>query len=423
MGRYRLIDYYGCILNYCFGMRIISHAKYMYVSLVSVQLFGSSVISRLNQRLTSQQLIRTKHWLRNRYYSIAIDRIGMKKRKLIIDTDVGFDDVAAISILDLDCNDHEIVHIQTTHGMTEPTVAANLLSSLFADNSFYKSRPKVVKGSEKPLPGGNFLDAEEWCNDYRNQFKSILNVPLIQESNKDTDSYSNFFLSCNSEEEIQPDTTLLCLGSLTNIAKIIQQDSTQLKMIDKVVIMGGATLVAGNMASGAECNFHLDPIAAQTILKSLSDLQIPIYLFGLEVANEAAVNATTREEMKSILLNNGYDNRDIAWNEPIDPITVLKKIAFNFPDGLCYDSVVSYYLIDSCAFKFITVGINIDQETGVTSLSPQALELVRKTMDNVDVSPASIVPAAITSSTVAINLAVDFDRIKYMDYLREMLHR
>ncbi len=89
-----------------------------------------------------------------------------------------------------------------------------------------------------------------------------------------------------------PETQVLIFGPMTNIAHyIIRQDSTP---INRVIAMGGAVQVPGNVTPVAEFNVAYDPEAADTVLSQVKNS----VLLPLDVTSKIVF---TRREMKSII--------------------------------------------------------------------------------------------------------------------------
>ena len=63
-------------------------------------------------------------------------------------------------------------------------------------------------------------------------------------------------------------TTLITLGPLTNVAKLQSLQPEAGSRISRVVLMGGAVGVPGNITPHAEFNFYSDPQAASRVLSS-----------------------------------------------------------------------------------------------------------------------------------------------------------
>lgn len=85
---------------------------------------------------------------------------------------------------------------------------------------------------------------------------------------------------------------IIALGPLTNLATAIQKDAATMKQIGRIIIMGGAVTVPGNITAAAEFNFFVDPHAAQIVMES----GIPLTLVGLDVAMKAPLTRQVVEE-------------------------------------------------------------------------------------------------------------------------------
>src|SRR4051794_11577258 len=62
--------------------------------------------------------------------------------------------------------------------------------------------------------------------------------------------------------------TVVALGPLTNVAAALLTDPDLVTRLERVVVMGGAFEVAGNVTPTAEFNFFMDPEAAQIVLET-----------------------------------------------------------------------------------------------------------------------------------------------------------
>ena len=62
--------------------------------------------------------------------------------------------------------------------------------------------------------------------------------------------------------------TLVAVGPLTNLATALARDTTWAALVKRVVIMGGAVSVPGNVTATAEANIWNDPHAAQLVFEA-----------------------------------------------------------------------------------------------------------------------------------------------------------
>jgi purine nucleosidase/pyrimidine-specific ribonucleoside hydrolase len=81
------------------------------------------------------------------------------------------------------------------------------------------------------------------------------------------------------------DLTIVALGPLTNVALALQQDPRRLARAGRIVVMGGAIAVPGNVTPAAEFNFYVDPEAAAAVL----DAGLPVELIPLDVTRRVVL--------------------------------------------------------------------------------------------------------------------------------------
>jgi ribokinase len=73
------------------------------------------------------------------------------------------------------------------------------------------------------------------------------------------------------------DLTIIALGPLTNIARAIQQAPNIMQHLGRLIIMGGAIRVPGNVSPSAEFNIFVDPHAADIVFTAgLPTLLVPL---------------------------------------------------------------------------------------------------------------------------------------------------
>ena len=77
--------------------------------------------------------------------------------------------------------------------------------------------------------------------------------------------------------------TLIALGPLTNVALAIEADAAAMRSVGRVVAMGGAVDVPGNVTPDAEFNMHVDPDAARRVV----DAGLPLDLVPLDATRQA----------------------------------------------------------------------------------------------------------------------------------------
>lgn len=204
--------------------------------------------------------------------------------RIIYDNDAASDDITALIYLAL----HPSIIIE---GITVAgTGEAHGLSGAknLADVCYMLGKPdiKIAYGSEQPcsLMGKSFpsfirkLADEELLNK---------NVPQNPHPNI-TDSAVELIRMIveDSNEKI----TILATGPLTNIAEFVKKYPDLKNRIEKIVMMGGAVEVKGNIQAidpeskntVAEWNIYADPQAADIVFSS----KIPVTLVSLDATNQ-----------------------------------------------------------------------------------------------------------------------------------------
>ena len=78
---------------------------------------------------------------------------------------------------------------------------------------------------------------------------------------------------------------VVALGPLTNLAVALERDRRRLSRVARVVIMGGAVAVPGNVTPSAEFNFHVDPEAAAAVFRS----GLPLELVPLDATQQVTL--------------------------------------------------------------------------------------------------------------------------------------
>ncbi len=203
-------------------------------------------------------------------------------RPVVIDTDPGVDDALAL-MLAL-CSPEFRVELITT-------VAGNVPIKVATDNARRilelvepPTRPVLAQGAARPLQrllhtasfhgddglggltqlqradGTRLYPAPRWPVVHRQAVPRLLK--LVQTHGKDL--------------------TVIALGPLTNIARAIQQAPNIMRKLGRLIIMGGAIRVPGNVSPVAEFNIFVDPHAADIVLTA----GLPTILVPLDITHQ-----------------------------------------------------------------------------------------------------------------------------------------
>ncbi len=206
----------------------------------------------------------------------------MIKRNLIIDCDTGIDDMVAL-IWAANREEFNILGVVAVAG--NQTVDKTLINNLNCMQALNNKVP-VFKGCDKPLKREQVT-----ASDFHG--KSGLNGPVFPTLTKHAEKENgvDFIIKTIKTQKV----TLVALGPLTDIAKVIQQAPEYLSNIEEIVIMG-SSFRGGNVTKYAEFNTYADPEAADIVYSS----GLKIALFSLDVTHQAEVPETLIEDAKEI---------------------------------------------------------------------------------------------------------------------------
>ena len=207
------------------------------------------------------------------------------KQPIIIDTDPGIDDAAAISFA-LNHPEFDLKMISTVNGNVgiEKTTANALKIK-----RFFNSDVPVHRGASQPLLSA-IVDASEVHGESGMEGYTF---PEINESDLD----STHAVEAMRDVLLKSETpiTLIPIGPLTNIALLLLTYPEVKTFIKEIVLMGGSAS-RGNVTPLAEFNIYCDPEAAQIVFNS----GLPLTMIGLDVARSSSLTHDTINELNSI---------------------------------------------------------------------------------------------------------------------------
>lgn len=199
-------------------------------------------------------------------------------RTLIIDTDAGSDDTAAI-IMALRSKSVVVKAITIVSGNVSITQA---LSNISYVKEICQSDVLVFAGAPGPLlrpaQPATWFHGEDGLGDVGYRPHTEHTVSLTHASDA-------IIELVNKGEDIE----LVTLGPLTNIAIAIRQDPTIVQKIKMCTIMGGAPCCEGNVTPAAEYNIWFDPEAAKIVFQS----GLKIRMIGWQLSRGSTVLSKT----------------------------------------------------------------------------------------------------------------------------------
>ena len=268
----------------------------------------------------------------------------MSKRKIIIDTDPGYDDACAIALASI-TDKLEILGITSVAGnQTIEKVTNNAL----AIASYLNISAPVYQGASCPI----VKPIEVATSVHGITGLDNVNLPPHNKVKEEKNAINFIIDSCLSNDKI----TLVTIGPLTNIALALKLCPEIKSHIDLISIMGGSANI-GNCTPAAEFNIYADPEAAHIVINS----GVKIKLNTLDVTNLTILNDKIMERFEKIGTKSSklfYEcNRNYGNN--------MKKF-FGIEYGSMHDSVAVATLIDESIVKYKKAKVEIDLSHGIS---------------------------------------------------------
>lgn len=200
-------------------------------------------------------------------------------KSVIIDTDPGIDDAAAL-MLALASPELSVEAITTVYG-NGPIDASTRNALIILDAAGRLDIP-VYEGARKPLLR---LPTPGWAS-------QVHGVDALGNTNWPVPEGSGAVVGHHAALEIiervmaRPgEITLLALGRLTNVALALSLEPDLAGAVAKIVVMGGTIYQPGNVSPTATANLHEDPEAAAIVYNSGA----PLAQVGLDVCNPVEI--------------------------------------------------------------------------------------------------------------------------------------
>ena len=196
---------------------------------------------------------------------------------VLIDTDPGIDDALALLFA---WNSPEIrVEVITTVAGNVPLHAAsmNLLRLLALRKPV--PRPVVAAGATGPL-----ARALTTATRYHGE-DGLGDLPDWPEVERLPDLPGAVSVIVDAARRHERELTIVALGPLTNLALALKEDAVAVGRVGRIVAMGGAVDVPGNVTPTAEFNMFVDPEAAHRVLAA----GLPLELVPLDATRQAVL--------------------------------------------------------------------------------------------------------------------------------------
>lgn len=198
----------------------------------------------------------------------------------------------------------------------------------------------VATGTDYHYPGGHLFPAD-WMVASDNLTGISLPPPLP--SYHDVDSVTALVAAAASTPNLQ----IVAIGPLTNLALALSTDANFAAHVSRVVIMGGAVFVPGNVPNNvSEWNIYGDPTAADAVFRAFGD---KIVLVPLDVIYPIACTVAMETQVCT------HPQPPAVMRVMCEAVTTAclwgsDSLAGTAVDFACFSSFVIYVLVFVCVW-------------------------------------------------------------------------
>ncbi|WP_412050947.1 nucleoside hydrolase [Hoeflea sp. Naph1] len=268
----------------------------------------------------------------------------MSPRKIIIDTDPGQDDAAAI-MLALASSELEVVGITAVAGNVP--LARTALNARIILEICGRADVPVFAGAEAPLKR-KLVTAE-----HVHGKTGLDGVELFDPAQPLASGHAVDFIIETLRTEPEKSVTLCALGPLTNIAMAFARAPDIAARARQIVLMGGGYFEGGNITPSAEFNIYVDPEAAAAVFGA----GVSITMMPLDVTHKVL---TTRVRVARLRANGNRASRVMA--DMLEFYERFDERKYGTDGGPLHDPTVIAWLIDPEMFS--GRHCNVEIETG-----------------------------------------------------------
>ncbi|PKB78678.1 MAG: hypothetical protein BZY88_17205 [SAR202 cluster bacterium Io17-Chloro-G9] len=276
-------------------------------------------------------------------------------KRVIIDTDPGIDDAAAI-LMALACPELSVEALTTVFGNGPVDMCTdNARRILLAAG---RSDIPVYKGAGRPL----LRDPNNGWALHVHGPDALGNLdPLLPQSSLQSLESQHAALGIIDSVMASPgEVTILALGRLTNLALAISLEPRLAQSVAGIIAMGGAVNVPGNVSPVASANLYEDPEAAAIVYRSGA----PLVQVGLDVCNEVWITSSQLERIQGAGTPTSHL---LAAATPFLQKSYLERGLLGIEDGVRYNDVPAVaFAVDPDLFQCDDFYVEIETHSPVT---------------------------------------------------------
>lgn len=271
-------------------------------------------------------------------------------RKIIIDTDPGQDDAAAIMLAFGSPEEIAVLGITTVAGNVPLTLTAR--NARIVCELCNRTDVKVFAGAERPV-ARQLITAEHVHG------KTGLDGPDLSEPTMPLqEQHAIDFIIETLRSEAPGAVTLCTLGPLTNVALALTKAPEIAPLVRELVMMGGGFFEGGNITPAAEFNIYVDPEAAEIVFRS----GIPIVMMPLEVTHRVLTHKARVKKIRAI-----DSPAAVALAEMLEFFERFDIEKYGTDGGPLHDPTVIAYLLRPELFTGRDCNVEIETTSALTT--------------------------------------------------------
>lgn len=247
-----------------------------------------------------------------------------KRPRVIIDCDPGIDDAIALMVASVASAGFDLIGVTAVTGNLPLSDTFRNARSLMA--FLGRHDIPVLAGADRPLvrdavPAIHHIHGSNGLGGYE--------LDLITEPIPTKSAVDHIVEACS-----QGPVTLCPIGPLTTIAQVLTEAPAAIPAIDRIVLMGGAAFVPGNVTQAAEFNIWADPHAAAIVF----DAPIEKVMIGLDVTLQVGAEPSWIESLAksgrptglaATTMLRGYKSGSMALHDPCVPVYLDRPEVFD----------------------------------------------------------------------------------------------
>jgi len=262
------------------------------------------------------------------------------RTRVVIDTDPGVDDAVAI-LLALASPELDVVALTTVAGnvdLAKTTLNARRLLDL-------AQRPDVVvaAGAAQALAGPHGHEGDVHGRDGLGDL--AWDEPKVGVDAADAPDLI-WRLATTAP------LTIVAIGPLTNLANLLARHPDAASVVERVVIMGGASF-EGNVTPAAEFNVWADPEAAANVFAA----PWPITVMPLDLTHQATLDDDDLADLRALGNEVGRRTADM-----LEPYAAFHERWYGTRDVIMHDAMAVYELVAPGAITTQGVAVAVETE-------------------------------------------------------------